>query len=51
MKDVGKLYEKYCNFYKNDFDNDDEKKKKKIDCKQLELFDKTDKKLRIKKKL
>ena len=48
MKNVDKLYEKYCNFYKNDFDNDDEKKKKKkIDCKQLELFDKTDKKLTL----
>ena len=29
MKNVDKLYEKYCNFYKNDFDNDDKKKKKR----------------------
>ena len=48
MKNVDELYEKYYNFYKNDFDNNDElseAKKKKIDYKQFELFDKIDKKL------
>ena len=50
MKNVDELYEKYYNFYKNDFDNDDElseAKKKKIDYKQFELFDKIDKKLTL----
>ena len=50
MKNVYELYEKYCNAYKNDYDNDDvlsETKKKKIDCKQFELSDKTDKKLTL----
>ena len=50
MKNVDELYEKYYNFYKNDFDNDDElseAKKKKFDYKQFELFDKTDKKLKL----
>ena len=44
MKNVDELYEKYYNAYKNDFDNDEliEAKKKKIDYKQFELFDKTD---------
>ena len=49
MKNVDELYEKYYNAYKNDFDNDEliEAKKKKIDYKQFELFDKTDKKLAL----
>ena len=50
MKNVDELYEKYYNFYKNDFDNDDElseAKKKKIDYKQFELFGKIDKKLTL----
>ena len=48
MKNVYELYEKYYNFYKNDFDNDDELSEvenKKIYYKQFELLDKTDKKL------
>ena len=48
MKNVDELYEKYYSAYKNEYDNDDELsegKKKKIDYKQFELFDKTDKKL------
>ena len=48
MKNVYELYEKYYNFYKNDFDNDDElseAENKKIYYKQFELLDKTDKKL------
>ena len=39
MKNVDELYKKYYNFYKNDFDNDDElseAKKKKFD---YELFE------------
>ena len=50
IKNVYELYEKYYNSYKNDYDNDDElseAKKKKIDCKQFELSDKTDKKLTL----
>ena len=50
MKNVDKLYEKYYNAYKNDYDNDgklSEGKKKKIDYKQFELFDKTHKKLTL----
>ena len=49
MKNVDELYEKYYNAYKNDFDNDEliETKKKKIDYKQFELCDKTDKKLTL----
>ena len=50
MKNVDELYEKYYNAYKSDFDNDDElseAKKKKCDYKQFELFDKTDKKLKL----
>ena len=45
MKNVDELYEKYYNAYKNDYDADElnETKKKKIDCKQFKLFDKTDK--------
>ena len=37
------------NFYKNDFDNDElsEVKKKKIDYKQFELFDNTDKESKL----
>ena len=50
MKNVDELYKKYYNGYKNDYDTDDElneTKKKKIDYKQFELFDKTDKKLTL----
>ena len=50
MKNVDELYETYYNAYKNDYDHDDElneAKKKKIDCKQFELFDETDKKLKL----
>ena len=50
MKNVDEFYEKYYSFYKNDFDNNDElseAKKKKIDYKQFELFDKIDKKLTL----
>ena len=50
MKNVDELYEKCYNYYKNQFDNDDElieTKKKKIDYKQFELFNKTDKKLTL----
>ena len=50
MKNVDELYEKYYNAYKSDFGNDDElseAKKKKCDYKQFELFDKTDKKLKL----
>ena len=52
MKNVDELYEKYYNDYKNDFDNDDvlsKAKNKKFDYKQFELFDKTDKKLKLDK--
>ena len=46
---VDELYEKYYNAYKNNYDGDElrEAKKKKIDYKQFELFDKTDKKLAL----
>ena len=46
MKNIDELYKKYYNAYKNDYDTDElnEAKKKKIDYKQFELFDKTDKK-------
>ena len=50
MKNVDELYKKYYNAYKNDYENDDElkeAKKKKIDCKQFELLDETDKKLKL----
>ena len=50
MKNVDELYEKCYNAYKNVYDNDDELsrgKKKKIDYKHFELFDKTDKKLTL----
>ena len=49
MKNVDELYEKYYNAYKNDYDADElsEAKKKKIDYKEFELFDKTDKKLTL----
>ena len=50
MKNVDELYKKYYNFYKNDFDNDDElseAKKKKFDYKQFELIDRTDKELML----
>ena len=49
LKNVDELYEKYCNAYKNDYDNDDElgeTKKKEFNYKQFELFDKTDKKIK-----
>ena len=49
MKNVDELYEKYYNAYKNDYDADElsEAKKKKIDYRQFELFDKTDEKLEL----
>ena len=49
MKYVDKLYEKYYNTYKNDFDTDElsETKKKKFGYRQFELFNKTDKKLTL----
>ena len=49
MKNVYELYEKYYNAYKNDYDAGElsEPKKKRTDKKQLELFDKTDKKLTL----
>ena len=50
MKNVDEVYEMYYNGYKNDYDNDDElseTKKKKIDYKQFELFDKTDKRSKL----
>ena len=39
MKNVNELYKKYYCAYKNDYDND-EAKKKKYDYKQFGLFDK-----------
>ena len=50
MKDGDELYKKYYDVYKSDHDTDDELnevKKKKMDYKQFELFDKTDKKLKL----
>ena len=50
MKNVDEVYEMYYNGYKNDYDNDDElseTKKKKIDYKQFELIDKTDKRSKL----
>ena len=49
MKNFDELYEKYYNAHKNYYDDDElnEAKKKKIDYKQFELFDKTDKKLTL----
>ena len=50
MENVDELYEKYCNVYKNDFDNYDELSeaiKKKFNYRQFELFNKTDKKLTL----
>ena len=50
MKNVDELYKKYYNSYKSNFDNDDqlsEAKNKKINYKQFELFNKTDKKLTL----
>ena len=50
MKNVDKLYENYCNAYKNDYDADDELndvEKKEFDYKQFELFDKTFKKTKV----
>ena len=43
MKNIDKLYEKYYDTYKNDYDTDDElnkAKEKKIDYKQFKLADK-----------
>ena len=50
MKNVDKLYKKYYDAYKSDYDTDDELnevKKKKFDYKQFELLDKIDKKLKL----
>ena len=50
MKNVDKLYEKYYNAYKNYYDNYDElneAKKKKLDYRQFELFDKRGKKSKL----
>ena len=50
MEDGDELYKKYYDVYKSDHDTDDELnevKKKKMDYKQFELFDKTDKKLKL----
>ena len=49
MKNVDELYEKYYNVCKNDYDTDElsKAKKKKIDYKEFELFDKTDQKLTL----
>ena len=45
MNKVDQLYGKYYNACKNYYDADElsQAKKKKFDCKQFELFDKTDK--------
>ena len=57
MKNVAELDEKYYNAYENDYDNDDELKRKvrlkrkKIDYKQFELFDKTDEGPKLDKKI
>ena len=52
MKNVDELYEKYYNAYKNDYDADElsEAKRKKFDYKQIELLDKTHKKLTLDEK-
>ena len=49
MKNVDELQKKYYNAYKNDNDADElsQAKRKKLDYKQFELFDKTDKKLTL----
>ena len=49
MKNIDELYENNYNAYKNDYDSHElsEAKKKKIDYRQFELFDKTDKKLEL----
>ena len=50
IKNVDELYEKYYNAYKNDYDNDNElseRKKKKNECKEFELCDKTNKELTL----
>ena len=50
MKTVDELYKTHYNDCKNDFNNNDdlsEGKKKKIDYRQFESFDKTDKKLKL----
>ena len=49
MKNVDELYKKFYNTYKNDYDADElnQGKKKKFDYRQSELFDKTDKELKL----
>ena len=49
MKNVDELQKKYYNAYKNDYDADElsQAKRKKLDYKQFELFDKTDKKITL----
>ena len=50
MKNVDEFYEKYCNAYKNDYDNDDELnegKKNKFNYRKFELFDEIDKKSKL----
>ena len=47
MKNVDQLYEKHYSALNYDADELTEAKKKKFDYKQLELFDKTDKKLML----
>ena len=52
MKNIDELYKKYYNAYKNDYDTDElnEAKKKNVDYKQFELFDKTDKRTKLSEK-
>ena len=52
MKNIDELYKKYYNAYKNDYDTDElnEAKKKNVDYKQFELFDKTDKRTKLAEK-
>ena len=48
MKNVDELYEMYYSAHKNDYDNElSEATKKKFDYKQIEFFDKTDRKLTL----
>ena len=50
MKNIDELYEKNCNAYESDYDNDDELtevKKKKFDYKLFKLFDKTYERLKL----
>ena len=54
MKNVDKLYKKYYNAYKSDYDTDDElkKDKKKIfNCKQFELDDEINKESKLDEKI